>query len=266
MTQTNLFIREYFSIPDFTITNDSGQYSLQEYNEQDSNEHFYLSHSYSAIQPYQHPVSEGTVQELLYNDKDNSANLQTISILTDEQIDVNIIVTEPQTYRMFRSMFPEAARLGLPTYPESYRYLIRMTLPSGINNIVWDQDQGINFTDPTVNDSHGLIHIWVTPHNEHNTLMYRSVLPVHSDTNTLSHYRPILPFRVLPGLLHSRLAAPTTLGIISTKGQPLTLIRLSQLALGIDGIQHLHLRRKRPDLTQTHNHFLTVVTHPHYAR
>ena len=171
-----------------------------------------------------------------------------ITLLTEEEIDINIRVTEPHYSRL---RYQQMARIirDMPADDDPYSYGIRITLQIGINHDAWCASTPITFSPSIRYFPFHRPNVWLLPSDSPTYIQYFSQV----DPDTPSS--PYIPCPYLSAFPYPLLTAshPLSLGIVSSRVP--SLLRLSQLAAGATGLLHPAVARIHPILS-------TVTFHP----
>jgi hypothetical protein len=165
-----------------------------------------------------------------------------ITLLTEEEIDINIRVTEPYYPRLRYQTMDRIAR-DMPTDDDPYSYGITITLRTGINHVAWCASTPITFSPSIRYFPFHRPNIWLLPLEPFTFIQYFS----QADPDS-----PSSPYIPCPHLFASPYPLPSTshplsLGIVSSRVP--SLLRLSQLAAGATGLNHPAVARIHPTLS-----------------
>jgi hypothetical protein len=171
-----------------------------------------------------------------------------ITLLAEEDIDINIRVTEPYCPCPKYQTLELIAR-GIPTVDDSYSYSISITLRPGLNHVAWCASAPITFSPSMRLFPYHCPNIWLLPTNPSTVIQYFTLTdPTSSDLPyTPSPYLYASPYSL------SSTPHPPSLGLVFSRVP--SLIRLSQLAAGAAGLLHPAVSRIHPALS-------TITFHP----
>jgi hypothetical protein len=170
-----------------------------------------------------------------------------ITLLAEEDININIRVTEPYYPRPKYQTLELIAR-GLPTMDDSYSYSVSITLRPGLNHVAWCASAPITFSSSMRHFPYHRPNIWLLPTNSCTYIQYFTLTDPTS---------PGLPYIPSPYLFASPYSLPSTphppsLGLVFSRVP--SLIRLSQLAAGAVVLLHPAVSRIHPALSSVTFH------------
>jgi hypothetical protein len=170
-----------------------------------------------------------------------------ITLLTEEEININIRVTEPYYPRLRYQTMARIAR-DMPNDDDPYSYGITVTLRPGINHVAWCASTPINFSSSMRYFPFHRPNIWFLPMEPFTFIQYLAQTDPESPSSPYipSPYLFASPYP-LPSTSH-----PLSLGIVSSRVP--SLLRLSQLAAGATGLYHPAVARIHPTLSMVTFH------------
>jgi hypothetical protein len=177
---------------------------------------------------------------------DNQCPL-VITLLAEEEIDINIRVTEPYYPRLKHQTLASIAR-DIPAADDPYSYGISITLRPGINHVAWCASAPITFSSSMRYFPYHRPNIWLLPTDPSTFIQYLT------QTDPVS---PSSPYTPSPYLFASPYPLPSTpyppsVGLVFSRVP--SLIRLSQLAAGATGLFHPAVSRIHPTLSMVTFH------------